>query len=69
MQTLAKTAADEVEEQHAKDEALLPKPLPEPDKLKAQELEQQLLQVTEINMTLIGFQSSSLLAARRMQMV
>jgi hypothetical protein len=45
MQTLAKTAADQVEEQHAKDEALLPKPLPDPDKLKAQELGQFLVQV------------------------
>lgn len=49
MQTLAKTAADQVEEQHAKDEALLPKPLPEPDKLKAQELEQLLVQVAVVD--------------------
>lgn len=49
MQTLAKTAADQVEEQHSKDEALLPKPLPEPDKLKAQELEQLLVQVAAVD--------------------
>jgi hypothetical protein len=52
MQALAEKAADQVEEQHAKDEALLPKPLPEPDKLRAEELEQQLLQVTVMNQPL-----------------
>jgi hypothetical protein len=49
MQTLAKTAADQVEEQHAKDEALLPKPLPEPDNIKAQELGQFLVQVAVVD--------------------